>query len=166
MAPLSRRRAARFPLTCLLLCASRTGSVAIGCGTMSSPMEERTRYWTSLAQYDVETAKAMLRTGRHLYVGFMWHQAVEKMLKAAWQSARADRFPPRIHNLERLASEAGLLEDLPERHRKVLTELEPLNVEARYPTHRDALLKKLTKRYCTGLLGRAMRLTAWIAGRL
>jgi len=53
-----------------------------------------------------------------------------------------------------------------ERHRKVLTELEPLNVEARYPTHRDALLKELTKRYCTGLLGRALRLTAWIARRL
>ena len=119
-----------------------------------------------MTEYDLETAKAMLRTGRYLYVGFMCHQAVEKMLKAAWQAAHADRFPPRIHNLERLASEAGLLGHLPERHQRVLTELEPLNVEARYPSHRDALLKKLTKRYCTGLLGRATRLTAWIAKRL
>ena len=42
------------------------------------------RYWASLAEYDLETAGAMLRTARHLYVGFMCHQAVEKMLKAAW----------------------------------------------------------------------------------
>jgi hypothetical protein len=28
------------------------------------------------------------------------------------------------------------------------------------------LLKELTKRYCTGLVGRASRLTAWIGKRL
>jgi len=64
------------------------------------------------------------------------------MLKAAWQAGHVDTIPPRTHNLERLAS------------------------EARYPTHRDALLKKLTKRYCTGLVGRATRLTEWIGKRL
>lgn len=133
---------------------------------MSFAMESRVRYWISLAEYDLETAGAMLRTARHLYVGFMCHQAVEKMLKAAWQAEHADRLPPRTHNLERLASEAGLIESLPERHRRVLIELEPLNVEARYPSHRDALLEKLTKRYCTGLVGRATRLTAWIGKRL
>ena len=133
---------------------------------MAPAMDPKVRYWTSLAEYDADTAAAMLRTGRYLYVGFMCHQGVEKMLKAAWQTLHADRVPPRIHNLERLASEAGLLDALPKQHRRLLIELEPLNIEARYPSHREALLKKLTKRYCTGLLGRATRFMTWIAKRL
>jgi len=129
-------------------------------------MKSKIQYWTSLAEYDMETAGAMLRTGRYLYVGFMCHQAVEKMLKASWQAAHPDKIAPRIHNLERLAGEAGLLEALTERQRALISELEPLNVEARYPSHKDALLKKLTKRYCTGLVGRTERLKLWIEKRL
>jgi HEPN domain-containing protein len=34
------------------------------------------------ADYDLDTAKAMLQTERYLYVGFMAHQAIEKALKA------------------------------------------------------------------------------------
>jgi len=129
-------------------------------------MDQKIKYWTSLAQYDIETAGAMLRTGRYLYVGFMCHQAVEKMLKAAWQAAHTSGIPPRTHNLERLATEAGLLDTLSVRQRTLLAELEPLNVEARYPSHKSALMKKLTKRYCTALVGRATRLMVWIEKQL
>lgn len=48
---------------------------------MTVAMDPKVRYWTALADYDAETAAAMLRTGRYLYVGFMCHQSVEKMLK-------------------------------------------------------------------------------------
>ncbi|MDR1321409.1 MAG: HEPN domain-containing protein [Gracilibacteraceae bacterium] len=41
-------------------------------------MNERVEYWLELADYDFETAKAMLQTKRYLYVGFMRHQAIEK----------------------------------------------------------------------------------------
>lgn len=129
-------------------------------------MDDKIRYWTSLADYDLETARAMLQTERFLYVGFMCHQAVEKMLKSAWQAAHPDEVPPRIHNLERLAAEAGLLAGLSRPQRSLLTELEPLNVEARYPSHKAALLKKLTKRRCAALVARAEELTEWIGRRL
>lgn len=39
-------------------------------------------YWIDMAGYDLDTARAMLQTGRYLYVGFMCYQAVEKSLKA------------------------------------------------------------------------------------
>ena len=42
----------------------------------------RVRYWIDLAKYDLETAKAMNLTKRYLYVGFMCHQVMEKVLKA------------------------------------------------------------------------------------
>jgi len=38
----------------------------------------KVQYWQEMSEYDLATAKAMLQTGRYLYVGFMCHQAVEK----------------------------------------------------------------------------------------
>jgi hypothetical protein len=41
-----------------------------------------TQNWIVLAEYDLETARHMLSTGRYLYVIFMCHLSLEKMLKA------------------------------------------------------------------------------------
>ena len=49
-------------------------------------MNDKTSYWLEIADYDLETAKAMLETGRYLYVGFMCHQVIEKTLKAVVSS--------------------------------------------------------------------------------
>lgn len=43
-------------------------------------MKETVKYSVELSDYDMETAKAMLISKRLLYVGFMFHQVVEKML--------------------------------------------------------------------------------------
>jgi HEPN domain-containing protein len=41
-----------------------------------------TANWIALADYDIETARHMLSTGRYLYVIFLSHLALEKLLKA------------------------------------------------------------------------------------
>ena len=41
-------------------------------------MDNRVTYWTEMSDYDLETAEAMLATGRYLYVAFMCHQTIEK----------------------------------------------------------------------------------------
>ncbi|MDR1700902.1 MAG: HEPN domain-containing protein [Lachnoclostridium sp.] len=38
-------------------------------------------YWKDIAEYDLETAEAMFRTGRWLYVVFMCQQSIEKLCK-------------------------------------------------------------------------------------
>ena len=45
-------------------------------------MKDKVEYWLKLADYDIETAKAMLNGSRFLYVGFMCHQTIKKALKA------------------------------------------------------------------------------------
>lgn len=45
-------------------------------------MDSKVTYWIEMSDYDLETANAMLLTGRYLHVGFMCHQAIEKILKA------------------------------------------------------------------------------------
>lgn len=42
---------------------------------------EKYAHWEDIAQYDLETAKAMLSSGRFLYVVFMCQQSIEKIIK-------------------------------------------------------------------------------------
>ena len=61
-------------------------------------MDEKIRYWVDISEYDLATAEAMLTTGRYLYVGFMCHQAIEKILKAHYQLMK-EKMPPKTHNI-------------------------------------------------------------------
>ena len=49
-------------------------------------LNDKVTYWVEMSEYDIETAQAMLETRRYLYVGFMCHQVIEKILKAYWSS--------------------------------------------------------------------------------
>ena len=61
---------------------SKFRSIFVETIKINAPMNERANYWLELSDYDIITAKAMLETQRLLYVGFMCHQAIEKILKA------------------------------------------------------------------------------------
>ena len=63
---------------------------------------DKVAYWLDIADYDLETANAMLITRRWLYVGFMCHQVLEKTMKAYWCATKPDD-PPYTHNLLNLA---------------------------------------------------------------
>jgi len=128
-------------------------------------MDDRVRYWIELSDYDLETAEAMLQTGRYLYVGFMCHQAIEKVLKAYFQHIR-DSVPPKTHNLRLLADEAGLLPGLPPEHKAFLLELEPLNIETRYPNEKERLQEFLDQQKSSYLIEMTQGLHQWIKEKL
>lgn len=76
-------------------------------------MDGKIKYWIEMSDYDLETAEAMLLTDRYLYVGFMCHQTIEKILKAYWTS-RLTEAPIKIHSLYRLSEKTELSKDLSE----------------------------------------------------
>lgn len=53
------------------------------------------RNWIAMADYDLETAKHMLKTGRYIYVVFMCHLSLEKMIKAHVKMVKTN-FRPRF----------------------------------------------------------------------
>lgn len=128
-------------------------------------MTGNSKYWVELADYDYETAQAMLTTKRYLYVAFMCHQVIEKMLKAYWSDVMADP-PLKIHHLSRLAAKSGLADDLSEDQLNFIDKLEPLNIEARYPSYKERLFKSLTPAYCQELLSDTNNLRLWIKSKL
>ena len=126
---------------------------------------EKVSYWVDLAEYDLKTAEAMLETKRLLYVGFMCHQTIEKMLKAYYVKKTKDT-PPFTHNLSMLANQSKIYYTLKEEQKNLLDTLEPLNIEARYPTDKDKIFKSLTFNKCEEIIKKTRRLTKWIKNQL
>ena len=128
-------------------------------------MDDKVKYWVEMSDYDFETAKAMLDTKRFLYVAFMCHQTIEKILKAYWSNVLEEP-PLKIHSLSRLAEKSGLDKDMSEEQTDFIDELEPLNIEARYPAYKERLLKSLTTERCKYIIKQTDELRIWIKNRL
>jgi HEPN domain-containing protein len=130
-------------------------------------LSDKSAYWLTLSDYDIETAKAMLKTGRHLYVGFMCHQVIEKALKAIISRDCAEgEIPPKIHHLLKLADRAKLLNLMLPDQQDFIKELNPLNMEARYPEYKDQIATELTAEICDSLIVRTEKMLCWIKSQL
>ncbi len=87
------------------------------------------------------------------------------MLKAYF-SAIKDETPPYVHNLKRLAEQSGLLQSFSEEQLDFIEEIMPMNIEARYPTYKEHLLKILTEDKCKNILNQTEELCIWIKQQL
>jgi len=128
-------------------------------------MNDKVTYWVDMSDYDFDTANAMLETKRYLYVGFMCHQVIEKILKAYWSKVLEEP-PLKIHNLSRLAEKTELDKDMTEAQLDFIDKLEPLNIEARYPSYKERLMKSLNANRCKDLLNQTDELRIWIKSKL
>ncbi len=118
-------------------------------------------YWLKIANYDLKTAEAMLKSKRYLYVGFMCNQSIEKILKGIY-SDKFNQLPPRIHNLARLLKLVELGNDIPKDLLEILNELNPLNIAAIYPDQQLEIIKELDFDYSSKLLENTRRLFKWL----
>lgn len=127
--------------------------------------EEKVAYWLDIADYDFDTAIAMLNTGRWLYVAFMCHQVIEKTLKAYW-CATQENEPPYVHNHKQLAVGSGLYEYMNEEQKDFLATISTFNIQARYPEYKSQILKILNKHTCAQIIEGTKDLQIWIRKRL
>ena len=128
-------------------------------------MENNTKYWVELSDYDIITAEAMLKTKRYLYVGFMCHQTIEKIFKAFYTSLKNEP-APYSHSLSYLAKKGDFYENFSEEQKDFIDQIEPLNIEARYPSHKERLLKSLSENKCKEILENTITLQTWIKTKL
>lgn len=128
-------------------------------------MNDKVTYWVEMSDYDFDTANAMFETRRYLYVGFMCHQVIEKILKAYWSSVTEEP-PLKIHSLSRLAEKVGLDSEMTEEQMDIIDSLEPLNIEARYPSYKERLMKSLDNDRCKELIKQTDELRLWIKSKL
>jgi HEPN domain-containing protein len=65
--------------------------------------EEKFGFWLGHAQYDLDAAEAMFKSGRWVYVVFMCQQAIEKLVKGLYLLYIDDNVP-RLHNINAIFS--------------------------------------------------------------
>jgi HEPN domain-containing protein len=128
-------------------------------------MDTKTKYWLELAEYDLETAQAMLECQRFIYVGFMCHQSIEKVLKAYWQQT-FDTMPPKTHNLAFLIEKSNLLSMVPAPLNDIIDELDPLNIQCRYPEYKDKIYRVMNADYSLKILISTRELFTWLKQKL
>ena len=123
--------------------------------------EEKVRYWLDIADYDLDTAEAMHQTGRWLYVAFMCHQVIEKMVKAYWCVCRDDD-PPYLHDHGRIAKGCGLYTKMSEEQKDFLEVIKNMNIEARYQDSKDTVARTLNRETTCMILETTKQLRTWI----
>lgn len=115
--------------------------------------------WISISDYDFETAKAMLETGRYLYVAFMCQQSIEKLLKAIYVKDKQE-VPPRVHNLILLADQIGIELDQDTKH--FFQKLCEYYLENRYPQDMQELARSFGKMQAQDLLDKSKDIRKWL----
>ena len=126
---------------------------------------DKVKYWSDLSDYDFETADAMFRTGRWLYVGYMSHQTLEKIFKAYWCSKKEEP-APYSHNLINLAQSCGLGQLLTHEQKAFISEIMPMNIEARYPSYKESISSALSESKCQEILANTKELQQWVKTKL
>jgi len=124
----------------------------------------KVKYWLDLAKEDIDVAQGLLGIGKFLYAGFICHLAVEKALKAKIESI--GETPLKIHNLIRLAEMGGVFDIMTEEQVALLDALNPLQIEARYPSYKQNIGDILTLTDCADVISQAREMIAWIEKQL
>lgn len=122
-------------------------------------MKQTTLNWLRSSEYDRQTAESLLRSRRYIYVIFMCHLAVEKLLKAIVAES-STVLPPRTHNLYRLL-ELGRI-TLPEVHEDIVAKLNAMSIVTRYPEDIATLSAEVTRKVAQAYLTKTKELIQWL----
>ncbi|KKQ34264.1 MAG: HEPN domain protein [Candidatus Nomurabacteria bacterium GW2011_GWB1_37_5] len=98
-------------------------------------------YWRKSAQEAKEAAYDNFRSGHPDWGFFLWHLAIEKLLKGIL--IKKGLIPPPVHDLEKLSLTAKLTLD--QKQRAWLSEITSYNINARYDDYKRQFYKKVTQ---------------------
>jgi HEPN domain-containing protein len=122
---------------------------------------EKIKYWLEIALDDLDSDEIMLEKKKYLQSGFYCHQSVEKVLKGYYLRIKQSE-PPYTHNLIKLSRESGIDELFNSDQKNLINILMPLNIEARYPDEKMAILKTLDYNKSKDIYNKTAELIKWI----
>ena len=122
-------------------------------------MRKDSANWIALADYDLETARHMLATRRYLYVVFLCHLALEKILKAHVAEV-TQTFPIKTHDLIYLVKKIGL--ELPQIYIDFIGKINTASIPTRYPDDLQRSLKEFSEPVAKDYLKQTTELVQWL----
>ena len=127
--------------------------------------EEKVKYWIDLSDKNFHVAEDLFKLKHLLETGFFCHLTVETIFKAYF-TYLIDETPPYIHKLARLAQLADFYDDMNNDQKDFIYNLDPFNIEARYPEYKNMLAKSLNIQLCEDLLQKTHELQQWIKKKI
>lgn len=111
------------------------------------------------SEYDLATADYMLKTGRYIYVVFMCHLSIEKMLKAIVAEV-TDKTPPKTHNLLYLTRLAEV--SFPEKLFEFVSKINNVSIVTRYPEDFKKVIESYPENIVSIYLKQTKEVIAWL----
>jgi HEPN domain-containing protein len=129
---------------------------------------EKYEHWEDIAKYDLDTAEAMYRAGRYLYVVFMCQQAIEKLTKGLYVLKRGEE-APKTHNIylvfKNIFDPTQKDENMIEKEKEYapfFAELLAYYISERYPSYREKLSASIKRKKASEVLDRSREVFAWL----
>jgi HEPN domain-containing protein len=125
---------------------------------------DKSQKWLARVEYDLQTAEAMLSSGRYIYAVFMCQQSIEKTFKALISHNGNEVLP--LHNLRRLAESSGSINQLDEKQLIKLDFLSQYYINARYKEDIAELSKGVTKEFSEDMINFTKEIVKWIMQKM
>jgi HEPN domain-containing protein len=115
--------------------------------------------WLRQADYDMETAEAMLKSRRYIYAVFMCHLSIEKALKGLYDKDLND-VPPKTHNLIYLLQKIGRK---PEQALEMfIAKLNTASIATRYPDELAKIQEAYSEEITLEMLAKSKEVLRWV----
>lgn len=125
--------------------------------------KKQTSEWFKQADYDFDTAEAMLKTRRYIYAVFMCHLAMEKALKGIYV-ATVKEHPPKIHDLVNLVTKCKL-NPSPEL-KEFIGQVNQMSIVTRYPESLAEMQKVFSFKMTSGIIKQTGEILKWLREEL
>ena len=101
-------------------------------------------YWLDSAKHDLDVSETLFQSGKYDWCLFIAHLVLEKTLKAIYVK-NVGKFPPRIHDLLRMANLAKV--EFNEDTSEFLDAVNTFNLSTRYPDEKLRFYKLCTQEF-------------------
>ena len=120
-------------------------------------------YWINSASHDLAVAETLFDTGKYDWCLFIAHLVLEKTLKSLYVQNK-ESFPPRIHDLVRLAKLADI--ELDEDTSEFLDSVNIFNISTRYPDEKMQFYKLCTHEFATENFRQIKGIQKWLMKKI
>lgn len=122
-------------------------------------MQKTIDYWLEEAEEALKVADHLFEKKDFSYSLFFGHLVVEKIIKAIYVKKRNEH-APQIHNLLRLAEQAGIT--MSAEQKEALIIITAFNLESRYPDEKRSFRVKCTEQYTKVELENIRKIIKWL----
>ncbi|MGD9552367.1 MAG: HEPN domain-containing protein [Candidatus Caldatribacteriota bacterium] len=122
-------------------------------------MRKDSKNFIKSSEYDLNTAQFMLDTGRYIYVIFMCHLSLEKLLKAIVTEV-TQNIPPKSHNLIYLIKLSNI--ELPKEFIDFIAKINNASIVTRYPEDFSKILDAYPENIAREYLSTTKEIHRWL----